>query len=30
VIVENDSETPLVHPVVDPFWPAYFGAVKAQ
>ena len=30
VIVENDREIPLVHPVVDPFWAAYFGAIKAK
>lgn len=30
VLVEDGREKKLVHPVVDPFWPAYFSAIKAQ
>jgi hydrogenase maturation factor len=30
VLVEAGRETALVHPVVDPFWAAYFGAIGAQ
>jgi hydrogenase maturation factor len=30
VLVEHGRETKLEHPVVDPFWPAYFDAIKAQ
>jgi hypothetical protein len=30
VLVEDDRETPLVHPVVDPFWAAYFASLKRQ
>jgi hydrogenase maturation factor len=30
VLVENGKDTKLVHPVVDPFWGAYFSAIKAQ
>jgi hydrogenase maturation factor len=30
VLVEDGKETKLVHPVVDPFWGAYFGALKKQ
>jgi hypothetical protein len=30
VLVDGDKETKLEHPVVDPFWGAYFGAIKAQ
>jgi hydrogenase expression/formation protein HypE len=30
VLVENGRETKLAHPVVDPFWPAYFGALKRK
>ena len=29
-LVENDRETNLEHPVVDPFWNAYFGALKTK
>ena len=28
VLVENDRETKLVHPVVDPFWAAYFKSLE--
>jgi hydrogenase maturation factor len=30
VLVENDRETPLVHPVVDPFWAAYFESLRGK
>ena len=30
VLVDGDRETKLDHPIVDPFWKAYFGAIKAQ
>jgi hydrogenase expression/formation protein HypE len=30
VLVENGRETKLLHPVVDPFWPAYFGALEQK
>ena len=30
ILVEDGKETRLVHPVVDPFWGAYFGALKGQ
>jgi len=29
-LVENGREVPLVHPGADPFWPAYFGALKGK
>jgi len=28
VLVEGGRETPLIHPVVDPFWPAYFKSIE--
>jgi len=30
VLVENGRESRLLHPVVDPFWPAYFGALRGK
>jgi hydrogenase maturation factor len=30
VLVEDGRETKLVHPIVDPFWKAYFGALKTK
>jgi hydrogenase expression/formation protein HypE len=30
VLVENGRETPLVHPVVDPFWAAYFKSLEGK
>jgi hydrogenase maturation factor len=30
VLVEDGKETKLVHPIVDPFWKAYFGALKTK
>jgi hypothetical protein len=30
VLVEGGRETRLEHPVVDPFWAAYFKAIGAQ
>ena len=29
-LVENGRETKLVHPVVDPFWAAYFKSLKGK
>ena len=28
VLVDGGRETPLIHPVVDPFWAAYFKAIQ--
>jgi hydrogenase maturation factor len=28
VLVESGRETPLAHPIVDPFWNAYFRALE--
>ena len=30
VLVDGDNETKLEHPVVDPFWGAYFGALEGK
>jgi hydrogenase expression/formation protein HypE len=30
VLVEDGKETRLVHPVVDPFWPAYFKSLEGK
>jgi len=30
VLVERDRETELMHPVVDPFWPAYFASLGGK
>ena len=30
VLVDDGRETKLVHPVVDPFWNAYFGALNGK
>jgi hydrogenase maturation factor len=29
-LVENGREKDLVHPVVDPFWPAYFRSLQGK
>jgi hypothetical protein len=28
ILVEGGKEKPLKHPIVDPFWRAFYGAIE--